>query len=59
MISVVKVKHDEILAGRAPKLFRSDRPGIGDGEQARDFIWISDVVDVLLWLLDNPSISGL
>ena len=25
MISVVKVKHDDVLAGHAPKLFRSDR----------------------------------
>lgn len=59
MISVVKVKFDELTAGQAPRLFRSDRPGLADGAQARDFIWVGDVVEVLLWLLDNPGVSGL
>jgi len=59
MISVVKVKHDDILAGHAPKLFRSITPGIADGQQMRDFIWIDDVVDVLLWLLASPHVNGL
>lgn len=59
MISVVKVKHDEILAGRRPMLFRSDRPDIADGEQRRDFVWVGNAVAVLLWLLDTPAASGL
>jgi len=59
MISVVKVKHDEVAAGHAPRLFRSDRPGIADGHQQRDFIWVGDVVDVMLWLLETPSANGL
>lgn len=59
MISVVKVKYDEIRAGRPLRLFRSDRPDIADGEQARDFIWVGDVVAVLLWLRANPAVSGL
>ncbi|MDR3538175.1 MAG: ADP-glyceromanno-heptose 6-epimerase [Acetobacteraceae bacterium] len=59
MISVVKVKYDEVAAGGPARLFRSDRPGLEDGHQARDFIWIGDIVDVLLWLLDTPSVSGL
>ncbi len=59
MISVVKVKHDEVAAGGAPRLFRSDRPGLADGQQRRDFIWVDDVVDVMLWLLDSPEVDGL
>jgi len=59
MISVVKVKHDEVAAGLAPRLFRSDQPGLADGAQARDFIWVDDVVDVALWLLDTPAVNGL
>ena len=59
MISVVKVKHDEVAAGGPARLFRSDVPGLADGAQARDFIWVGDVVDVLLWLLDTPSVNGL
>ena len=59
MISVVKVKHDDIVEGRAPRLFRSDQPGLPDGAQRRDFIWVDDIVGVLLWLMDTPGASGL
>ena len=59
MISVVKVKYDEIAAGLPARLFRSIVPSIADGGQARDFIWVGDVVDVMLWLLDTPAVSGL
>jgi ADP-L-glycero-D-manno-heptose 6-epimerase len=59
MISVVKVKHDEIAAGAPARLFKSDRPGLADGAQARDFIWVGDVVDVMLWLMETPAVSGL
>ncbi len=40
-------------------LFRSHRPDIADGGQLRDFIYVEDVVDVMMWLLDNPDVSGL
>nr|WP_294528419.1 ADP-glyceromanno-heptose 6-epimerase [uncultured Rhodopila sp.] len=59
MISVVKVKHDEVAAGGPVRLFKSDQPGLPDGAQARDFIWVGDVVDVMLWLMENPAVSGL
>ena len=59
MISAVKVKYDEAEAGLRPRLFRSDRPGVADGEQRRDFIWVGDVVAVMLWLLNTPAASGL
>ena len=59
MVSVVKVKHDEVAAGQPLRLFRSDRPGLADGAQARDFVWVGDAVDVVLWLLDAPDVSGL
>ncbi len=59
MISVVKNKHDEVAAGQPARLFRSDQAGLADGAQRRDFIWGGDVVDVMLWLLDRPAVSGL
>jgi ADP-L-glycero-D-manno-heptose 6-epimerase len=59
MISVVKVKHDEVATGGPARLFRSTEPGLADGEQKRDFIWIGDVLDTLLWLMDTPGVSGL
>jgi ADP-L-glycero-D-manno-heptose 6-epimerase len=59
MISVVKVKYDEIASGKAASLFRSCEAGMPDGAQRRDFIWVGDVVDVMLWLLDHPEVNGL
>ena len=59
MISVIKVKHDEVADGGPARLFRSTEPGLADGEQKRDFIWVGDVVDALLWLMDTPGVSGL
>ena len=59
MVSVVKVKFDDLAGGRAPRLFRSDDPAIQDGAQARDFIHVNDVAAVILWLLETPGVSGL
>lgn len=33
--------------------------GYGNGEQRRDFVYVGDVVDVNLWFLDNPEVSGI
>jgi len=59
MISVVKRKFDEIARGEPARLYRSYRKDVEDGEQQRDFIWVDDCVDVVLWLLDNPKVQGL
>ncbi|QHI94946.1 ADP-glyceromanno-heptose 6-epimerase [Aristophania vespae] len=59
MISVVKVKYDEVSSGESARLFRSTVPGLADGGQRRDFIWVKDAVDVMIWLLKNPQVSGL
>ena len=59
MASVVFHKFNEVAGGGAARLFRSDRPGIADGDQKRDFVHVDDCVKVMLWLLDNPGVSGL
>ncbi len=59
MISVVKVKQDEVAAGGPARLFRSTEPGLADGAQARDFIWIGDVVAALRFMLAAPALHGL
>jgi ADP-L-glycero-D-manno-heptose 6-epimerase len=41
------------------QLFKSHRPDYKDGEQARDFIYVDDVVDVCIWLANNKPISGI
>lgn len=40
------------------ELFKSNSPDYKDGEQKRDFVYIKDVVDVTLWFLDHPEVSG-
>ncbi|MBW8270329.1 ADP-glyceromanno-heptose 6-epimerase [Caldovatus aquaticus] len=59
MASVLYHKFREVTAGRPATLFRSDRPDIADGAQARDFVHVDDCVDAMLWLLDHPEVSGL
>ena len=40
-------------------LFASDRPDYKDGEQKRDFVYVKDVVDVIMYFYKNPKISGI
>src|SRR3546814_9739336 len=41
------------------RLCRSHPPDDPDGGQLRDFIWVGDCVEAMLWLLDNPTVGGL
>jgi len=45
--------------GGAVRLFKSHDPRYRDGGQLRDFIYVKDAVDVILWLLEEPDTSGL
>jgi ADP-L-glycero-D-manno-heptose 6-epimerase len=59
MMSVLAKRFDEIKSGARVQLFKSHRDGIADGDQRRDFIYVDDVVRVMMWLLATPSVSGL
>jgi ADP-L-glycero-D-manno-heptose 6-epimerase len=59
MASVLARRFDDIKGGRPVQLFKSHREGIGDGDQRRDFIYVDDVVRVVMWLLATPGVSGL
>jgi ADP-L-glycero-D-manno-heptose 6-epimerase len=59
MMSVLARRFDDIRAGRVVQLFKSHREGIADGDQRRDFVYVDDVVRVMMWLLATPSISGI
>ena len=45
--------------GKPCRLFKSHQPDYKDGGQLRDFIWVKDCVDVMLWFLDNPDLNGI
>lgn len=59
MMSVLARRFSDIKAGRPVQLFKSHREGIADGDQRRDFIYVDDVVRVMMWLLATPQVSGL
>jgi ADP-L-glycero-D-manno-heptose 6-epimerase len=59
MQSVIARNLPRLLRGEPLQLFRSERADFADGGQRRDFIYVVDVVDVILWLLDNPKVSGI
>lgn len=58
MMSVLTRRFDDIRAGKTIQLFKSHREGIADGDQRRDFIYIDDVIRVIMWLLATPSVNG-
>jgi ADP-L-glycero-D-manno-heptose 6-epimerase len=59
MMSLVAKRFDDAKAGRTVRLFKSHRPGIEDGDQRRDFIYVDDAVAVVRWLMEAPQVSGL
>jgi ADP-L-glycero-D-manno-heptose 6-epimerase len=59
MMSVLCKVFDRAKAGAPVRLFKSHRPGIADGDQRRDFIYVDDVIAVVHWLLATPSVNGL
>ena len=59
MKSVVAQIYPRASKGKAARLFRSHRPEVPDGGQQRDFIYVRDCVDALLWLHDHAAVNGL
>jgi ADP-L-glycero-D-manno-heptose 6-epimerase len=59
MMSVPCKRYPELLDGEPFRLFASDRPDYEDGGQRRDFVYVKDCVDVILWALRTPEVSGL
>jgi ADP-L-glycero-D-manno-heptose 6-epimerase len=57
--SVAHQIYPHAARGEAFPLFKSHNPQYEDGGQLRDFIWVGDCVNVMLWLYDHPKISGL
>jgi ADP-L-glycero-D-manno-heptose 6-epimerase len=59
MMSVAARCFEGVRRGEPMRLFRSLRTDYADGGQLRDFVYVKDCVDVVLWLLDNSRICGL
>ena len=59
MKSVVAQTSPHAANREAAVLFRSHHPDYEDGGQLRDFIWVGDCVDIIMWFLANQNVSGL
>lgn len=57
MASVAYHLTQQVQQTSAVKLF-GEGEGCAAGEHRRDFIHVDDVVNVVLWMLDNPHVSG-
>jgi len=58
MASVAFHLNNQIQAGENPKLFEGSG-GYGNGEQRRDFIYVSDAVNINLWMMEHPEVMGI
>jgi ADP-L-glycero-D-manno-heptose 6-epimerase len=59
MASVVFHTFNQIRQTGKMKLFRSHRPEFIDGEQKRDFIYVFDAAEVMLYFMKNRKQSGI
>lgn len=58
MQSVASKVFTDASAGKSATLFKSHHPDYEDGGQLRDFVWVGDCVNVVIWLLQS-KVNGL
>ncbi|MDR0972144.1 MAG: ADP-glyceromanno-heptose 6-epimerase [Bacteroidales bacterium] len=59
MASVIYHSYNQILEQGKVKLFRSCNPNYKDGEQLRDFVYVKDLLSVMLFLMNEKPSSGI
>ncbi len=59
MASVILHAFHQIGETGKVRLFRSHRPDFKDGEQLRDFVYVKDLADVIWFLMNKRTASGL
>lgn len=59
MRSVVAKAYQRVADEGKISLFKSYRKDCKDGEQKRDFIYVKDAVDIVLFFLDHPQVNGI
>lgn len=59
MASVIMHAFNQIKETGGMKLFRSHNPDYTDGGQLRDFVYVKDVVEVCLFLMEKTPSSGI
>jgi ADP-L-glycero-D-manno-heptose 6-epimerase len=59
MRSVVVQVFEGMLQGKPASLFKSSNPNYADGGQMRDFVWVHDVVDAMIWFYQHGRDGGI
>ncbi len=59
MMSLVAKNWRDIADGKPIRLFKSHRPDYADGEQRRDFVYVKDCAQVMLWLWHQGEGAGI
>ena len=59
MKSVVSKAYERVAREGKMTLFKSHNPKYKDGEQMRDFVYVKDAVDVVMYLMEHPAINGI
>jgi len=59
MRSMVHKGYQQIKQTGKIRLFKSYKPEFADGEQKRDFIYVKDAVEVMLWAWNHPGTTGI
>lgn len=59
MASVVFHAYQQVKERGYIRLFRSHIPEYKDGEQLRDFIYVKDLLQVMIWLMEQQPESGI
>lgn len=59
MQSVIAKSYRKVADKGRMSLFKSYRPEFKDGEQKRDFIYVKDAVDVVMFFWEHPEANGI
>lgn len=59
MASVIFHAFNQITATGGMKLFRSHNPNYSDGGQMRDFVYVKDLIEVLIFLMNHRKDSSI
>lgn len=59
MASVILHAYRQIQETGRVRLFRSHNSAYADGRQLRDFVYVKDVAEVILWLMEHRPANGL
>ena len=59
MKSVVSKAYERVAREGKMTLFKSHNHKYKDGEQMRDFVYVKDAVDVVMYLMEHPAINGI